>query len=88
MLMHLKRAGKLDKIEGVVIGGFTDMKDTERPYGKSIFELINDQIQPLEVPYCFGFPVSHGKENYALKIGVKCELNIHQDVVTLKELTG
>ncbi len=87
MLVHLKRAGKFDKLEGLIIGGFTDMKDTERPYGKSVFEIINEQIKLIEIPYCFGFPVSHGKENYALKIGVKCELNITHDVVTVKELT-
>ena len=35
MLYQLKRSGKLDKLAGLIIGGFTDMKDTERPFGKT-----------------------------------------------------
>ena len=35
MLYQLKRSGKLDKLAGLIVGGFTDMKDTERPFGKT-----------------------------------------------------
>src|SRR6476620_11177145 len=36
MMIQLKRSGKFKKLAGLIIGGFTDMKDTERPFGKSI----------------------------------------------------
>ena len=35
MFYQLKRGGKLDKLAGLIIGGFTEMKDTERPFGKT-----------------------------------------------------
>ena len=43
MLLQLKRAGKLDKLAGLVIGGFTENKDTERPFGKDVYEIIYEK---------------------------------------------
>lgn len=86
MLLQLKRAGKLDKLAGLVIGGFTDNKDTERPFGKEVHEIIYDQVKDYDYPICFGFPVSHEKENYALKIGGRYQLAVEEVNVTLTEI--
>lgn len=86
MLVQLKRAGKLDKVTGIIFGGFTDMKDTDRPFGKTIDEILADAIADLDIPVCFNFPVSHSKENYALKVGVEYNLIVGANKVTLKEL--
>jgi muramoyltetrapeptide carboxypeptidase len=86
MLLQLKRAGKLDKLAGLVIGGFTDNKDTERPFGKEVHEIIHDQVKDYDYPICFGFPVSHEKENYALKVGGRYQLAVEEVNVTLTEL--
>jgi len=85
MLYQLKRSGKLDKLAGLIIGGFTDMKDTERPFGKTVYEVIQDIIADYKYPVCFNFPVSHGKENYALKVGGTYELKVTGKLVQLKE---
>ena len=85
MLLQLKRSGKLDHLAGLIIGGFTDTKDTERPYGQEAYELIYDQVKEYGYPICFGFPVSHEKENYALKIGATCQLDVAASGVTLEE---
>jgi muramoyltetrapeptide carboxypeptidase len=86
MLYQLKRSGKLDEITGLIFGGFTDMKDTERPFGKNIDDILYDISAELDIPVCFDFPVSHGKENYALKIGAEYNLLVGAKKVTLKEL--
>ena len=85
MLYQLKRNGKLSKLSGLIIGGFTDMKDTERPFGKKVYELIYDIVKEYDYPVCFGFPVSHDKENYALKIGVGYKLKVGKSKVLLEE---
>ncbi len=85
MLLQLKRSGKLKKLAGLVIGGFTDCKDTERPFGLSVYEIIAEAVKDYSYPVCFGFPVSHTKENYALKIGLKYQLRVEKDKVSLKE---
>jgi muramoyltetrapeptide carboxypeptidase len=85
MFYQLKRSGKLKHLAGLIIGGFTQMKDTERPFGKTVYEIIKDIIQEHKYPVCFNFPVSHEKENYALKIGVGYKLKVAKNKVTLEE---
>ena len=86
MLVQLKRSGKLKNLAGLIIGGFTEMKDTERPFGRTIEEIIYDQVKDYDYPVCFGFPVSHDKENYALKIGIQHSLQVSGDKTFLKEI--
>jgi muramoyltetrapeptide carboxypeptidase len=85
MMLQLKRTGKLDKLAGLVIGGFTENKDTERPFGKSVYQIIYDHVRDYEYPICYNFPVSHEKENYALKVGVQYSLLVRHDKVLLHE---
>lgn len=86
MMYQLKRSSKLDKLAGLIIGGFTDIEDTERPFGKKIHAVINDIIAEYDYPICFNFPVSHNKENYALKIGVEYNLKISKTKTLLTEV--
>lgn len=85
MMRQLQRSGKLDKLAGLIVGGFTDMKDTERPYGQTVYEIIRDVVKEYKYPVCFGFPVSHEKENLALKIGVGYKLKVGKSKIILEE---
>ncbi len=85
MLHQLKRSGKLAKLAGLIIGGFTEIKDTERPFGKTVYEIISDIVKEYDYPVCFDFPVSHTDRNYALKIGVGYKLKVSKNKVTLEE---
>jgi muramoyltetrapeptide carboxypeptidase len=85
MLYQLKRNGKLENLAGLIIGGFTDLKDTQRPFGDSFEEILRDIVKEYAYPVCFGFPVGHGKENYALKVGVRHRLKIDPIHTTLEE---
>lgn len=85
MMLQLKRSGKLDRLAGLIIGGFTDPKDTVRPFGKEAYEIIRDHLKGYKYPVCYGFPVSHGRENLALKVGVPYELNVGTGETTLVE---
>ena len=86
MLYQLKRSGKLENLAGLIVGGFTDMEDTERPFGKKVHAVINDIIAEYNYPVCFNFPVSHQKENVALKIGVEYRLRITKANTQLTEV--
>ena len=85
MFYQLKRSGKLEKLAGLIIGGFTEMSDTERPFGKTAYEIIQDVVSENDYPVCYNFPVSHNKENYALKVGVGYKLKVGKNKVTLEE---
>ena len=76
MMLNLKRAGKLDKLAGLILGGFTDMKDTTRPFGQTIEEIIMDKVREYNYPVCFNFPAGHQQINYTLCFGVTHQLNV------------
>ena len=86
MMYQLKRSGKLENLKGLIIGRFSDMKDTTIPFGESVEEAIKEMVKDYAYPVCFRFPVSHDKENYALKVGVKYKLTVEENAVELKEL--
>lgn len=85
MMYQLKRSGKLERLAGLILGGFTDSKDTDTPFGKSAYEIIKEMTKEYDYPVCFGFPVSHEKENYALKIGVRYKLKVTRSKTILEE---
>lgn len=71
MLVQLKRAGKLDGLAALLVGSFTDMKDTERPFGQSLEEIIADKVKEYGYPVCFNMPCGHQDINFALTIGAR-----------------
>lgn len=85
MMYQLKRSKKLSKLAGLIVGGFTESKDTETPFGQTAYEIIHDIVKEYDYPVCYDFPVSHNKENYALKIGVGHKLKITKSKVMLEE---
>ncbi len=85
MMLQLRRSGKLERLAGLLVGGFTDTKDTDRPFGKQAYEIIQEHIQEYEYPVSFGFPVSHTDRNYALKTGVRHRLQVSDKGTVLKE---
>lgn len=76
MLVHLKRAGKLDGLAGLIFGGFTDLKDTELPFGKSIEYILSDIVKEYSYPVCFNFPSGHQDINYTLNPGAMHRLSV------------
>jgi muramoyltetrapeptide carboxypeptidase len=85
MLYQLKRNELFDALGGLVLGGFTDMKDTTRPFGKKINEVLKEMFSEYKFPVCYKFPVSHDKENVALKMGGTYTLSVTGNQVYLKE---
>ena len=85
MLQQLKRTGKLDKLKALIVGGFTDMKDTVIPFGSTVYDIIRELTSEYDYPVAYGFPVSHDKENFALKIGVDHKISVGNKKVRLKE---
>jgi muramoyltetrapeptide carboxypeptidase len=86
MLRQLKRSGRLDRLAGLIVGSFTDLKDTTRPFGATVEEIILDCIKEYNYPVCFGFPVGHAAANVALKTSVKYDLKIDEGRTTLTEI--
>ena len=85
MLINLKTSGKLAQLAGLIVGGFTGMKDNETPYGKSVEEIIISAVAEYDFPVAFNFPAGHQSDNYALKLGSNAQLDVTPTIVTLKQ---
>lgn len=76
MLLNLKRSGQLSKLKGLIVGSFTDTEDTDRPFGQTLEQIINDKVEEYDFPICFGFACGHDEVNYALVLGGKYKLSV------------
>lgn len=85
MFYALKKAGKLDQITGLMVGGLTHIKDSEIPYGLSVDEVIKRHVASLNIPVCFNFPAGHINDNRALIMGKKATLSVQTDRVTFEQ---
>lgn len=88
MMWNLKRAGKLSKLKGLIIGGFKikQQSNYEDEMNKTVQEVIVEKVKEYNYPVCFDFPVGHQIDNFALKCGVKHRLTVTQTGTTLKEV--
>ena len=84
MLWSLKRAGKLKGLAGLIVGGFTGMKDNDEPFGQSVEEIILNLVEEYKYPVCFGFPAGHLSDNHAIIFGKNVYLNISANQVQVK----
>lgn len=83
MMWNLKRAGKLARLKGLIIGGFTDLKDNEIPFGSTVKEIVSDIVKEYNYPVCFDFPAGHIPDNHALVFGKNVTLVVDHDKVQL-----
>ena len=76
-MMHgLKRAGKLEQLKGLIVGGLTQIHDNSHPFGQTAEEVIAEAVSEYEYPVCFGFPAGHFDDNRPLFFGLKSRVEI------------
>lgn len=69
MFMMLKRAGYLKHLNGILLGAFTDIKDTSKPFGYSFEEMVQEIVKEYQYPVYSGFSAGHIDHNLPLIIG-------------------
>jgi muramoyltetrapeptide carboxypeptidase len=75
MIVHMKRAGMLEGLKGMIIGHFTSMSRQDT-FGFSLQDIISDHIEEFNFPVCFDAPIGHIMPNYPMIIGRKITLNV------------
>ncbi|MFT6983896.1 MAG: muramoyltetrapeptide carboxypeptidase [Crocinitomicaceae bacterium] len=83
MFYAFEKAGILDKIKGLVVGGMTNFKDTDAPFGMSYEEVILSHFEYRNTPICFDFPAGHINDNRALVLGAEVALSVQKEKVQL-----
>ena len=79
MMRTLKRAGKLKNLAGLMVGGFTELKDNDIPFGQTAAEIIFEVVKEYDYPVCFNFPAGHIPNNQALIFGKTLNLAVQKE---------
>ncbi|MCE3296697.1 MAG: hypothetical protein K0R65_2411 [Crocinitomicaceae bacterium] len=83
MFYTLQKSGIINQIKGLIVGGFTDLKDTENPFGKTYEQVILDHCSYRNFPIVFDFPAGHIDDNRALILGREVTLKVGTGEVSL-----
>lgn len=91
MFTALKRAGLFKNIKGLILGGFTQMRDnteefgfsSNNPWGKTVEQMLLDIKLSSQVPVAVGFPAGHLNDNRAFYMGRKAELIVNENSAQL-----
>jgi muramoyltetrapeptide carboxypeptidase len=83
MLSHLRLAGVLDAVAGIVVGGITESlgEDGDRVSR----EVLHDRLGSLGVPVAMGFPFGHIDDNWTLPMGIRARLDADAGTLSLLE---
>ena len=80
MLTHLRRAGYLDGVAGIICGAWHNCGPVE-----VIEQILMERLGDLGVPMVFGADIGHDALNQAFPIGVAAELDADARVLRLAE---
>lgn len=72
MLTHMRHAGKLDQIGGLVLGEMVGCQDAT---GIELESVILDLFRDQEIPIILAFPSGHGRTNLTIPLGVEVTLD-------------
>ena len=76
MMYALKRAGKLQNLKALIVGGLTEIHDNPDPFGKPVEQAIFDVVKDYNYPVIFGFPAGHQPDNRAIILGKEARFTI------------
>jgi len=86
MLIQCKNAGLLDGLAGLVVGGFTDMKDDAIAFGETVTEMIQRITKGANYPISFDFPISHDLNNMPVQLGATYQLAVTENAAVLTKI--
>lgn len=75
MFQQLRNAGILEKISGLLLGDFSDTKDTGiLPFGFTLDEIALNALGGRNIPVVAGAPFGHGTDLYTIPVGAEARL--------------
>lgn len=80
MITQLKRAGKLDKLAGLMVGFISYPPDEDEAANiHTAYDLLAENLQDYDFPLGFSFSVGHKPHNIALVQGAKVRLEVENE---------
>lgn len=84
-LAHLRLAGALDRLAGVMVGRFTDLERSMADGALGFDEVLETYLRPLGIPVGYGFPVGHIEDQWTLPLGVRARFDADSGDLELLE---
>ncbi len=85
MLSHLRLAGALDRLAGVIVGRFTEMGRRGADGALGFDQVLATYLEPLGIPVAHGFPIGHVDDQWTVPVGVRARLDATAGRVELLE---
>lgn len=76
MLQSLKRAGYFKHVKGVIMGDISRIRKNPTPFGKTVQQVVLDNLEGLNIPVAFGMPAGHKDRNVSLIFGRNVTLSV------------
>lgn len=86
MLGQLYRAGKLKNLKGLVVGSFSDSKQTVEQFGFSVEQMILELTKEYTYPLAFDFPIGHTSQNETVICGANVIFEVNNEGGVLRFL--
>lgn len=83
MMVQLKRANKLKNLKGLVLGYFTDIKESVLPFNETVKDIIINHTKEYNFPIAFNFPIGHEEPNLSFIEGAPARLMVNEQEATL-----
>jgi muramoyltetrapeptide carboxypeptidase len=85
-LAHLKQAGILDQINGLILGNFIDCEADEDEVSFKLNEILDNYFSGASYPVIRNFPYGHGDLKFSMPIGVKTILDTEKGELSFSNL--
>ena len=76
LLYHLRLAGILPRLSGLIVGQFTKHRGDET---SSMYDMISDMVANYDYPVAFNFPIGHVPRNLPIIEGATANLEVDGD---------
>ena len=85
LFSHLKNAGVLSRINGIILGSFVDLTPDSNNNPVEFDDIISYYCAPLNIPVISNFPYGHVTVKYTFPIGCRVRLDAENGTVEILE---
>jgi muramoyltetrapeptide carboxypeptidase len=79
MMNSFRISGSLSQLKGLIVGGLTEMKEGNAPFGKTAIEIVREHVDTYGFPVAYDFPAGHGEANHPLVMGAMTQLAVNEN---------
>jgi muramoyltetrapeptide carboxypeptidase len=81
-LTHLDLANRLQKIQGLILGSFSDdNRKKNRAMQRAVHKRVAELLQETDIPIWANFPVGHANQNLTLPFGAEVEMDSSKNML-------